>query len=122
MLNRWTQILLRRTRLVLTLGIVATVAAAAYGFGVFDSLGKGGFDDPKSDAAKELAHEQAVYGNKNVDVVVLYRSKDLSADDPAFKAEVEHTLDGIPRGTTTSVLTYWDTQDPGMRSTDGHAV
>ncbi len=122
MLNRWTQFLLRRARFVLVMGVVATLAAAAYGLGVFDALGKGGFDDPKSDAAKELVREQQVYGNKNVDVIVLYRSKTLQADDPAFKAEVEQTLADIPRGTTTSVLTYWDTGDPGMRSTDGHAV
>ncbi|MFL6159496.1 MAG: MMPL family transporter [Marmoricola sp.] len=122
MLNRWIPLLLGRAKLVLVTGIIVTVAAAAYGLGVFDSLGKGGFDDKNSDAAQELAHEQKVFGSKNVDLIVLYRSKTLDADDPAFRAEVDDTLAGIPKGTTTSVLTYWDTKDPGMRSTDGHAV
>ncbi|MFL6022679.1 MAG: MMPL family transporter, partial [Marmoricola sp.] len=122
MLNRWINFLLARAKFVLVTGILVTIAAATYGLGVFDSLGKGGFDDPKSDAAKELAHEQAIFGSKNVDVIVLYRSKDLVASDPQFKAEVEQTLAKIPRGTTTAVLTPWQTKDPGMISTDKHAV
>ncbi|MCZ4500581.1 MAG: family transporter [Marmoricola sp.] len=122
MLNRWTQVLLHRARAVLVTGIIVTIAAAAYGLGVFESLGKGGFDDPKSDAAQELVQEQKLFGSKNVDVIAIYRSKDLVAGDPAFKAEVDQTLAGIPTGTTTSVLTAWDTGDPGMISTDKHAV
>jgi RND superfamily putative drug exporter len=122
MLNRWIQFLLSRARFVLVSGILVTIAAAAYGLGVFGSLGQGGFDDPASDSAKELAHEQAVFGNKNVDVVAIYRSKDLRASDPAFEAAVEKTLAGIPKGATTSVLTPWETRDPGMVSTDKHAV
>jgi len=122
MLNRWTTVLLDRARLVLALGIVATIAAATYGLGVFDSLGQGGFDDPKTDASKELAREQDVFGSKNVDVIAIYRSKTLTADDPAFKQEVQQTLDGIPKGTTTSVITAWDAGDPAMISTDKHAV
>lgn len=122
MVNRWTRVLLGRARLVLAMGIVATIAAATYGFGVFGSLTEGGFDDPKTDAAKELVREQAVFGSKNVDVVAIYRSTSLTADDPAFRREVEQTLARIPRGTTTSVITAWDAGDPGLVSTDRHAV
>jgi uncharacterized membrane protein YdfJ with MMPL/SSD domain len=122
MLTRWIQILLNRARFVLVAGILVTIAAAAYGLGVFGSLGQGGFDDPKTDASKELTREQAVFGNKNVDVVALYRSKSLTVDQPAFRHRVEETLAGIPKGATTSVLTPWQTKDPGMVSTDKHAV
>jgi len=122
MLNRWTRILLDRARVVVALGIVATIAAATYGLGVFDSLGQGGFDDPKTDASKELAKEQDLFGSKSVDVIAIYRSKTLTADDPAFERQVESTLDRIPKGTTTSVITSWDSRDPSMVSTDKHAV
>ncbi|HET6166926.1 MAG TPA: MMPL family transporter [Marmoricola sp.] len=122
MLNRWTQILLDRARLVVVLGVVATIAAAAYGLGVFNSLGQGGFDDPKTDASKELAQEQDLFGSKSVDVIAIYRSKTLTADDPAFERQVDATLDQIPKGTTTSVITAWDSGDPSMVSTDKHAV
>ncbi len=122
MLNRWTQFLLTRARFVLTTGIIVTIAAAAYGLGVFDSLGQGGFDDPKSESAKELAQEQKTFGNKNVDVIALYTSKTLTADDPAFRAEVEATLAQVPAGATTSVDTPWETNDPAMISSDKSAV
>jgi RND superfamily putative drug exporter len=122
MLNRWTTALLDRARLVIALAVVATIAAATYGLGVFDSLDQGGFDDPKTDAAKELAREQQLFGSKNVDVVAIYRSRTLTADDPAFEHQVEQTLSGIPKGTTTSVVTAWDAGDPAMVSTDRHAV
>ena len=122
MLNRWTSILLDRARLVVAMGIVATIAAATYGLGVFDSLGQGGFDDPATDSSKELAHEQDLFGNKNVDVIAIYRSKTLTADDPAFQSEVDRVLADLPKGTTTSVLTAWQSGDPAMISTDEHAV
>src|SRR4051812_27563371 len=122
MLDRWTTHLLDRARLVLALAVVAVLAAAAYGLGVFGSLGQGGFDDPHTDASRELAHEQQLFGNKSVDVVAIYRSKTLTADDPKFQQEVKQTLAGIPKGVTTSVITAWDAGDPSMTSTDHHAV
>ncbi len=87
-----------------------TILAAMFGIGVFGSLTQGGFDDPATESAKELAREQEVFGNKSVDVIAIYRSPDLEVSDPAFKAEVDETLARIPEGTTTSVATYWDTQ------------
>ncbi|MET3962064.1 putative membrane protein YdfJ with MMPL/SSD domain [Marmoricola sp. OAE513] len=124
MLNRWTQVLLHRARAVLVTGIVVTIAAAGYGLGVFDSLGKGGFDDPASDAAKELVQEQEAFGNKNVDVVLLYQSKTLTADDPAFSAAVDARLERIPESAVTSVLTPWMPagKDAGLVGDGGHAV
>jgi len=122
MLIRWTQFLLNRARFVVVAGLITTVAAAVYGLGVFDALGKGGFDDPKTDAAQELVREQEVFGNKSVDLVLLYRSATMNADDPAFQAAVEARLDEIPADAITSVLTPWQTQDPGMVSDDNQAV
>jgi trehalose monomycolate/heme transporter len=122
MLHRWTNILIDRARLVVALGVVATIAAATYGLGVFDSLSQGGFDDPGTDSAKELVREQDVFGNKSVDVIALYRSDTLTADDPEFEREVRATIDEFPEGTTTSVVTAWDSGDPAMISEDEHAV
>jgi RND superfamily putative drug exporter len=122
MLHRWTSFLIDRARLVLALGIVATIAAATYGLGVFDALDQGGFEDPKTDTSKEFVREQDLFGNQNVDVVAIYRSASLTADDPAFEREVRETLAGIPEGTTVSVATAWDAGDPAMISTDEHAV
>ena len=122
MLHRWSEFLIRRAGWVLTAGALVTILTAMYGIGVFGSLTQGGFDDPATESARELAHEQEVFGNKSVDVIAIYRSPDLEVSDPDFKAEVDETLARIPEGTTTSVATYWDTRDPSMVSTDKHAT
>src|SRR6195952_3869931 len=122
MLDRWSGVLVRRTRAILAVGMLATILAGVFGIGVFGSLGQGGFDDPSSEASKELAHEQDAFGNLSVDVIAIYRSEDMSVSDAAFRTEVEQTLAGIPKGTTTSVATYWDTHDPSMVSKDEHAT
>jgi uncharacterized membrane protein YdfJ with MMPL/SSD domain len=123
MMNRWTQVLLTHAKRILAIGIIVTIAAAAYGFGVFASLGKGGFDDPSTDSARELAAERAVFGNKNIDVIVLYRRKTMTADNPAFEADVTKTLRPVVSGpAVTSVLTYWGTRSTQLLSKDHHAV
>ena len=122
MFLRWSEALIRRAGLVLLLGVLVTILAGIFGLGVFDRLGQGGFDDPSSQSDRELTHEQDVFGNRSVDVVAIYRSKDLTVSDPGFRAEVDQTLARIPAGTTTSVATFWDTHDPSMVSTDRHAT
>ena len=126
MIARWAGFLVRRARATIAVGLLVVIAAAAYGLiaggGVFGHLGNGGFDDPASQSARELDHEQALFGNKNVDLIVLYRSKDHAVSDPAFKQQVDAALARIPSGTTTSVMTYWTTHDPSLVSTDKHAT
>ncbi len=85
MFLRWSEVLIRRAGLVLVLGVLATILAGFYGMGVFDKLGQGGFDDPNTEAAKELAHEQDVFGNKSADVIAIYRSKDLERHRPRLQ-------------------------------------
>src|ERR1700712_6097687 len=118
MLSRWSEVLIRRTRVVLAGGVLAKILAGIFGLGVFDKLGQGGFDDPHSEASTQLAQEREVFGNKSVDMVAIYRSDDLTVSDPEFRSQVEATLAGIPSGSTTSVATYWDTRDPSMVSKD----
>src|SRR5690349_16769981 len=122
MFHRWSDILVRRSRTVLAVGILATILAGAFGIGVFDKLGQGGFDDPDSESSQQLTREREVFGNKSVDVIAIYRSPDLTVADPEFRSEVEQTIARIPAGSTTSVATYWQTRDPSMVSTDRHAT
>ena len=122
MFHRWSEVLVRRSRTVLAVGVLATILAGVFGLGFFDKLGQGGFDDPDSEASTELAREREAFGNKSVDVVAIYRSNDLTVSDPEFKAEVDETLARVPAGSTTSVATYWQTRDPSMVSSDKHAT
>ena len=122
MIDRWGALVARRALAVLLIGMTLAVAAGVYGLGVFDSLSQGGFDDPASESARELAMEQEVFGNQTVDVVAIYSDDELTADDPAFQAAVKTVVDGLPAGTTTSVLPYYAVDNPEMVSKDGHAA
>ncbi|WP_341927795.1 MMPL family transporter [Nocardioides psychrotolerans] len=123
MIERWGDLVARRARAVLLAGVALAIAAAVYGIGVFDSLSQGGFDDPGSESARELALEQETFGNKSVDVVAIYSSEDLTASDPAFRQTVEDVVTAIPDGLTSAVVAYYDAPaDQGLVSRDRHAA
>ena len=122
MIKHWGEFVARRALVVLLAGIFVVLGAAAYGAGVFDSLSQGGFDDPKTESAKELAAERDAFGNKTVDVVAIYSSDTLTVDDAAFKRAVQDVLAGLPRGTTASVTTYYDTGAKDLVSSSGHGT
>eukprot|EP01032_Pedospumella_encystans_P038567 gene38567-43697_t len=123
MIERWGDLVARRARAVLLAGVALAIAAAVYGSGVFDSLSQGGFDDPGSESARELALEQETFGNKSVDVVAIYSSEDLTTSDPAFRQTVEDVVTAIPDGLTSAVVAYYDAPaDQGLVSRDGHAA
>ena len=125
MIERWGAFVARRARAVLLIGILVTVGAAAYGVGVFDALSEGGFDDPDSEAARELKLERDTFGNQTVDVVAVYSSDELSATDPAFRAAVEDVVAQIPDEAVASVVPYYAVpgeQGASMIGGDGHAA
>ena len=123
MIERWGAFVARRALAVLLAGLAVAVAAGAYGFGVFDHLSQGGFDDKGSESARELQAERDTFGNQNVDVVAIYTSEDLVATDPEFRADVEQVVSGLAPGTTTSVIPYYAAPaEAGLVSKDGHSV
>jgi trehalose monomycolate/heme transporter len=123
MMERWGAFVARRALAVLLAGLAVAFAAGAYGFGVFDHLSQGGFDDKSSESAQELQTERDILGNQNIDVVAIYTSPDLVASDPEFRADVEQVVAGLTPGTTTSVIPYYDAPaDAGLVSKDGHSV
>ena len=123
MIERWGAFVARRALAVLLVGVAVTFGAAAYGFGVFDHLSQGGFDDKNSESARELQAERDTFGNQNIDVVAIYTSPDLVASDPEFQADVEQVVAGLAPGTTTSVIPYYAAPaDSGLVSEDGHSV
>jgi RND superfamily putative drug exporter len=121
-MNTWGQFVARRSWAVLLGGIAVVLAAAAYGIGVFGNLSNGGFDDPATDSAKELALEQATFPGREADLVVVYSSPTLRVEDPAFQQAVTGTLTALPASDVAGSVTYYDTKAPGLVSSDGHAT
>ena len=123
MLERWGGFVARRALRVLVAGIVVAIAAAAYGFGVFDSLSTGGFDDPDSEASIEREAEQDAFGNRSVDVAAIYSDAELTADSPEFQAAVEAVVADLPGDAVSAVVPYYEAPpEQGLVSTDGHSA
>ncbi len=123
MIERWGAFIARRARAVLLLGVVAVIAAGGYGFGVFDSLSNGGFDDAGSESYAELQAERDSFGNRSVDVIAIYSDDELTADSAEFRSDVEQVVAGLPEGATSSVIPYYDAPaEQGLVSEDSHSA
>jgi trehalose monomycolate/heme transporter len=122
MIERWGALVVRRALAVLLVGLGIAAAAAVAGVGLEDKLSAGGFDDPASEGSRELALERETFGNQSIDTIIIFTSEDQQAADPAFRAEVEQTLAGVPDGIVASAHTWYDTQDPAMLSKDGRST
>ncbi|WP_110207730.1 MMPL family transporter [Nocardioides daejeonensis] len=120
MIDRWGRYVARRSLPVLLIALLVAGIAAAFGAGVFGSLSNGGFDDPDTESARELALERETFGNQAVDVIAIYSSDTLRADAPAFQSAVEQTLAELPDGVTATP--WFAAGDPSMTSHDGHAA
>jgi uncharacterized membrane protein YdfJ with MMPL/SSD domain len=122
MIERWGAFVVRRALAVLLLGVVVTGISVVFGIGLEDELSNGGFDDPASESTRELTLERDTFGNRSIDAIAIYTSKDLVATDAAFRTAVDTTLAKIEKDKVTAVASYYDTQDPSMVSHDGHSV
>jgi RND superfamily putative drug exporter len=123
MLNAWGGFLARHARATLTAAIAVVIASAVYGVGVFGSLSNGGFDDPATESARELAAEQASFGDHGDDLVAIYSSATLSVDDPAFERAVSAVVDALPADAVDQVVSHYSAPSaPGLVSSDGHAT
>ena len=123
MLQRWAGVIARRPLAVLLAGLALAMSAGVYGFGVFDHLSQGGFDDRDSESARELALERETFGNQTIDVIAIYSSDDLVATDPEFQAAVQDVVEGIPEGTASQVVPYYEApESSGLVTEDGHSA
>src|SRR5437763_583039 len=95
MFQRWGRFTYRRRRWVLGMAIASLVVMAVWGTGVFGVLtSTGGFDVPGSESGQAAAIAQRDLGRSDADVVVVYRAHD--AADPAVRAAITASLDGLP--------------------------
>ncbi len=121
-MHTWGRFVAARAKAVLIVGMALVAAAMVFGLGVFGSLGNGGFDDPASESARELAVEQSAFGGHDADVIVIYSSETQLATDPAFQSAVTSTLAKLPQDALRRVTTAYDSAAPGLLSTDRHAT
>jgi trehalose monomycolate/heme transporter len=112
----------RRRRWVVALALLFVAFGAVWGTGVFGSLTGGGFEDPDSESSQSARVAEAELGRSGGDVVVLYRSADLTVDDPAYREAVTSTIDALPRDVVDEATTFWSSGAPFLVSDDRHAT
>src|SRR5690242_2998684 len=98
----------RRRRWFIAGTLAFVVIAVTWGTTVFGALKGGGFDDPKSGSSQAARIINDRIGPPDGELVVLYRSRATTVDDPSFRAAVTGTLARLPRTDVLHVTTYWD--------------
>lgn len=122
MFASWGRLVSRHRWTTLITVVVLALAGAGYGLGVFGSLTQGGYEDPESEAVRANQLVQAAEGTTAADIVAIYTAPEgRSADSPEVGTAVAEALGDLPPEDVTSVVTYWDTQDPNLRSADGRS-
>src|SRR5687768_17310719 len=116
------RVIYRRRRWVVALTLAFVAFAAVWGTGVFGQLTGGGFEDPDSESTRASEVAAADLGREGSDVIVLYRSDELTVDDGAFEAAVTDSLEALPDDVVESATTFWATQAPQLVSDDRHAT
>ncbi|WP_116450252.1 MMPL family transporter [Blastococcus litoris] len=112
------RVMYRRRRWVVALALAFVAFAGVWGTGVFGAMTGGGFEDPDSDSSRAVEVANRELGRDSSDVVVLYRSDDLTVDDPGYEAAVDDSLRALPAGLVDRTTTFWSTGAPQLVSTD----
>lgn len=109
MFERLGRLVYRRRRWVVALSVAIVAFAGAWGTGVFGQMTGGGFDDPASESSRAAVLAVQELGRDTADVVVLYRSDDLTVDDPAYRDAVTGSRTALPGGLVERATTWFDT-------------
>jgi len=107
---------------ILALATVIVTGAAIYGTGVADKLSSdvSGPNSQSRQASDILAQK---FKADNVDVLILFESKDSVVTDLSFKNGVNDVLTPVrARHDVTSVLSYYDTQSTSLVATDNRST
>ncbi len=111
----------RRRIPILVLAALFVVVSAVLGGGVVSRLSSGGFDDPGADSARAAAVLADRFDAGPSDVVLVVASTDgASVDSAAVAASAAALATRLAEEPgVRDVSSYWTTQAPAMRSTDG---
>src|SRR5262249_59046641 len=108
----------RRARLVLVVALLAVVGFGVLGFGAFGKLKTGGFQDPGAESTTAQALTDHRFGG-SAGVVLLVHAEAGTVDDAparAAGAAAASRLAAVPG--VSSVVSYWQTRNLGLRSQD----
>ncbi|MFC9946280.1 MMPL family transporter [Streptomyces pratensis] len=119
MFERIAELAIRRSRLVLVVAAVVVALMGALGAGAFGKLLDGGFDDPASPSSRATAVLEERFGGET-NLVLLVRASEGGIDVPAARRSGQDLVAELKKEQgLENVVSYWDTDSPGLRSEDG---
>lgn len=119
----WGRMVVRLRWSVLAAAVLLVAVGSTWGAGVFGQLTGGGFDDPASESSRAYERITDELGPQGADVIVLWSSDSVPADQPAFRDPVTATVTRLrERPEVASVTTWYDTQAPALLATDRRAT
>lgn len=110
----------KRSVVVLVAAVAFVVAAAWYGFGVFDKLDKADITDRHSESTQVVAQVKEQFGDGVAQVVVLFHTRgQQSIDSPAFRQEVQRVLGHAKEeADVTNITDYYSSGSSALISAD----
>ncbi|MEU6996030.1 MMPL family transporter [Streptomyces sp. NPDC046465] len=119
MFERIADMAIRRSRLVLVAAAVVVALMGALGAGAFGKLQDGGFEDPASQSARARDVIDEKFGGET-NLVLLVRAAEGRVDAPAAERTGRALVSDLKRERgLRNVVSYWDTDNPDLRSEDG---
>jgi RND superfamily putative drug exporter len=108
----------RRARLVLVVAMLVVIGFGALGLGAFGKLKTGGFQDPGAESTIAQTLTDQRFGGSAGVVLLIHAEAGTVNDAPARAAgaEAARRLAAVPG--VSNVVSYWQTRNPGLRSTD----
>lgn len=119
MFERIAELVIRRSRLVLVVAVVAVALMGAAGAGAFGKLLGGGYDDPASSSSRAAEVIDKKFGGET-NLVLLVRASEGRVDAPAARRSgLALVADLKKERNLGNVVAYWDTASADLRSEDG---
>lgn len=119
MFERIAELTIRRSKPVLVVAALLVVLMGAVGAGAFGKLAGGGFDDPAAESTRAGQVIDEKFGGET-NLVLLARAAEGRIDDPAAQRSGRELVAALKQEPgLTNVVSYWDTQNPALRSEDG---
>ncbi|MEU1534662.1 MMPL family transporter [Streptomyces fagopyri] len=119
MFERIAELVIRRSRLVLVVAVVAVALMGAAGAGAFGRLLGGGYDDPASSSSRAAEVIDKKFGGET-NLVLLVRASHGRVDTAAARRSgLALVADLRKERNLGNVVSYWDTAGADLRSQDG---
>ncbi|KAA2262698.1 MMPL family transporter [Solihabitans fulvus] len=120
MFDTVARLVIRYRWIVLIAAVVFAAVSGAFGAPGVPSLKPGGAEDLSSESSVAAAKLKNDFGHSESDLVLLVGANDHTVDSPGSSAGARAVVDALSATPgVSSVLSYWQTHDSGMRSRDG---